>query len=53
VCRDVGIEMRRAAAVNDDPQFLDLMADMVRRTVDRYAAGRPLPICGEREPSSA
>ena len=53
VCREVGIELRRAAAVNDDPQFLDLMADMVRRTADRYAAGRPLPICGESEPSSA
>jgi len=53
VCREVGIELRRAAAVNDDPQFLDLMADMVRRTVDRYGAGRPLPICGESEPGSA
>ncbi len=53
VCREVGIEMRRAPAVNDDPQFLDLMADMVRRTVDRYRGGRPLPVCAEREPDSA
>jgi len=53
VCREVGIELRRAAAVNDDPQFLDLMADMVRRTVDRYRGGQPLPICSESESSSA
>ena len=44
VCDELGITMRRAAAVNDDPQFLDLMASMVRATVDRYRGGRPLPI---------
>ena len=44
VCDEFGITMRRAAAVNDDPQFLDLMADVVRATVDRYQGGRPLPI---------
>ncbi len=53
VCRELGIEMRRASAVNDDPQFLDLLADMVRRTVSRYQGGRPLPICAETEPTSA
>lgn len=53
VCREFGIEMRRAPAVNDDPQFLDVMADMVRRTVDRYCGGHPLPICAETEPGSA
>ena len=49
VCERLGITMRRAAAVNDDPQFLDLMADMVRATVDRYAGGRALPICSLTE----
>ena len=53
VCREVGIEMRRAAAVNDDPQFLDLMADMVRRTVARYRAGRPLTLCSASDPEVA
>ena len=47
VCDALGIPMRRAAAVNDDPRFLDLMADLVRATVDRYEGGRPLPICSE------
>ena len=45
VCNELGITMRRAAAVNDDPQFLDLMADQVRSTVARYTGGRPLAIC--------
>ncbi len=53
VCEEVGITMRRAAAVNDDPQFLDLMAGMVRATVDRYKGGRPLPICLEADRSPA
>lgn len=53
VCDRLGITMRRAAAVNDDPQFLDLMADMVRATVDRYRGGRPLPICSDTEPTLA
>ena len=52
VCGGLGVAMRRAAAVNDDPQFLGLLADMVRATVDRYRGGRPLPICPETEPLS-
>ena len=44
VCAELGITMRRSAAVNDDPQFLDLMADVVRTTVAQYQGGRPLPI---------
>ena len=44
VCRDVGLEMRRAETVNDDPLFLDMMDDIVERRMDRYARGRPLPI---------
>jgi ferrochelatase len=43
-CAQVGLPMTRAAAVNDDPRFLDMLADMVMRTMRRYAVGRPLPI---------
>ena len=53
VCADRGITVRRAAAVNDDPRFLDMMADVVRSTVDRYRGGRPLPICAAAEPPAA
>ena len=44
VCRAIGLPMTRAESVNDDPLFLDMMADVVLRTVTRYAAGRPLPL---------
>ena len=44
VCRAIGLDMRRAAAVNDDPLFLDMLADVVRAAWQRYAAGRALPI---------
>jgi ferrochelatase len=44
VCAEVGLPMARAEAVNDDPLFLDMMADVVLRTIRRYEHGRPLPI---------
>ena len=44
ICREVGLPMVRAEAVNDDPRFLDMMADMVLRTVRRYEGTRPLPL---------
>ena len=44
VCREIGLPMARAEAVNDDPLFLDMMADMVLRTIRRHAHGRPLPL---------
>ena len=44
VCRAIGLQMVRAEAVNDDPLFLDMMADVVLRTIRRYERGRPLPI---------
>ena len=44
VCREVGLPMVRAEAVNADPLFLDMMADLVLRTIRRYERGRPLPI---------
>ena len=44
VCASIGLPMVRAAAVNDDPLFIDMMADVVLRTIRRYESGRPLPI---------
>jgi ferrochelatase len=44
VCREIGLPMVRAAAVNDHPRFLDMMADVVLATVRRYAHARPLPL---------
>ena len=43
VCADIGLPMARAEAVNDDPIFLDMMADVVLKTVSRYQGGRALP----------
>jgi ferrochelatase len=43
VCAGIGLPMARAAAVNDDPAFLDMMADVVLRTIARYR-GTPLPL---------
>ena len=34
--------MARAEAVNDDPLFLDMMADVVLKTIHRYHDGRAL-----------
>ncbi len=51
VCRDVGIEMRRAASVNDDPAFLDTLTEVVVATTTRYAHGVPLPIVPAVAPS--
>jgi ferrochelatase len=44
VSREIGLLMTRAESVNDDPLFLDMMADVVSATIRRYASGRPLPI---------
>ena len=44
VCEEIGLPMTRAAAVNDDPVFLDMMADVVLTTIRRYEHGRPLPL---------
>jgi ferrochelatase len=43
VCREVGLPMTRAEAANDDPQFLDMMADVVLQAIDRDRRGRALP----------
>jgi ferrochelatase len=44
VARELGIRFALAEAVNDDPVFLDMMADVVLATMKRYATGRPLPV---------
>ncbi len=50
VCSSLGLPMVRAEAVNDDPAFLDLMADVVLGTWRRYEHGRPLPIAPPARP---
>jgi hypothetical protein len=47
VCRNVGLPMTRAATVNDDPLLLEMMADEVVKTWDRYRTGRPLVLSSE------
>jgi ferrochelatase len=44
VCREIGLPMARASAVNDDTRFVDTMADAVEQTLRRYAHARPLQI---------
>jgi ferrochelatase len=48
VCREIDLPMVRAETVNADPQVLDMMADVVLRTIRRYETGRPLPIIAPR-----
>jgi ferrochelatase len=44
VCREIGLPMARAGAVNDHPLFLDMMADMVMQVCRRYQGARPLEV---------
>ena len=44
VSRELGLPMARAAAVNDHPLFLDMLADVVLRLYDRYHRARPLEL---------
>jgi ferrochelatase len=44
VCRDLGLPMTRASAVNDHPRFVDAIAEAVLETIGRYGAARPLRI---------
>jgi ferrochelatase len=46
VCRDIGLPMTRANAVNDHPRFVEAMADAVIQTIERYGSGRPLKVVG-------
>ena len=51
VCTSIGLPMVRSEAVNDDPLFIDMMADVVLRTIRRYESGRPLPIMAGTQPT--
>ena len=42
--RAIGLPLVRAGAVNDDPAFVEMMADVVMVTWQRYEGGIPLPI---------
>ncbi len=42
--RAIGLPLARATTVNDDPEFLDMMADVVTSTWTRYERGVPLPL---------
>lgn len=44
VCRTLGLPMRRAAAVNDHPAFIELLADVTRRACQQARNRRPLPL---------
>jgi ferrochelatase len=47
-CREIGLPFARAHTVNDDPLFLDMMADVVLSTIRRYEGTRPLAIAPTR-----
>ena len=44
VAGEIGLAIARAATVNDDPAFLDMLTEVVLQTIHRYEGGRPLPI---------
>ncbi len=46
--RQLRMTVARAATVNDDPAFLELMADVVLKTWERYRHYPPLPIAPQR-----
>jgi ferrochelatase len=48
LCRQLGLPMVRARTVNDHPLFIDMMADVVSATLQRYAGARPLEIVAAR-----
>ena len=47
-CREAGITMVRAEAVNVHPRFIDALADAVTDTYRRYERARPLPVAGSQ-----
>ena len=44
LCRALGLPMRRAAAANDHPAFIDMLADVTRHVCSRTGGGIPLPL---------
>lgn len=53
VASEIGLAMTRADAVNGDPRFIAMMADVVQGAVRRYASGRPLHILHPRQPRAS
>jgi ferrochelatase len=53
VANELGLPIIRARTVGDDPRFLDMMADIVLRTVRRYRGGRPLRVGPEARMQTA
>jgi ferrochelatase len=49
VSREIGLPMARVEAVNDDPLFVRMMADVVTKTVSRYGRGRPLLVVAAKD----
>lgn len=43
-CREIGVVMERARAVNTHPRFIDALADAVLDVWARYGEGRPLQV---------
>src|SRR5450759_1129729 len=43
-CRETGVLMERAEAVNAHPRFIDALSDAVGEVWTRYVDGRPLPV---------
>ena len=43
-CREIGIAMARAETANADPRFIEMLADVVQKTMRRYERGRPLSV---------
>jgi ferrochelatase len=52
VCRDTGIVMERASAVNDHPRFIDALADAVVDVWRRYDDRRPVSIDIPSQPAT-
>lgn len=44
LCREIGLPMVRARTAGDDPLFIDMMANVVRNTYERFRSYPPLPI---------
>jgi protoporphyrin/coproporphyrin ferrochelatase len=44
VAQEIGLPIARAGTVGDHPLFLDMLADVVQSTADRYARGVPLQV---------
>ena len=48
VCEQIGLPVARAAAVNDELNFLDMMTEVVASTSNRYSHATPLPVTSPR-----